>query len=78
MTHNYDFYLPFAYVLTADIHEHLLELGDGSQYAIDGNEIIETRSNGEKIRWAIKVDDFNRGKDSEHAHVFLSGEDIED
>lgn len=78
MTRKHDFYLPFAYVATADVHAHLTQLGDGSQYAIDGIEIIETRASGEKIRWAIEVDTFNRGKDSEHAHVFMRGEDIED
>ena len=75
MSRKVDFYLPFPNASMADVHAHLVELGNGSQYAIDGDEIIERRSNGEKIRWQITYNGTDAGK---FTHVFLSGEDIED
>lgn len=75
MTHKHDFYLPYLGGSVRDVYNHLVELQDGSAYAIDKSSIIETKPSGEKIRWAIAYNLTDAGK---FTHVFLHGEDIED
>ena len=81
MSRKVDFYLPSQSVKVADVLTYLVELQDGSKYAIDdnGREIIETTPRGEMIRWNISaLDENNCDEFSCHTHVFLRGEDIED
>ena len=74
-TRKVDFFLPFLGGSVQDVYTHLVELQDGSNYAIDEQSIIEKKPSGEKIKWEISANGTDAGK---FTHVFLRGEDIED